>query len=267
MNKIEYNKKPGSETADSRGLTPMLAKKYNGCDPAGWWMSEKLDGVRAIWDGSRLVSRTAKVFAAPEWFTAGLPASAVLDGELWEGRGKFQQTVGKVRTQYDPDWSGVEYVLFDLIAEGPFEQRLERLKELPLPSHARVLDQVRCSGQRHLQERLIAIISLGGEGVMLRRPGSLYEHKRSGALLKVKRFETHEAVVTGYEPGKGKYEGLVGALLCRFRDKLIEIGTGLTDELRLCPPAIGSRITFKFFELTEKGMPRFPVYLAERDYE
>jgi DNA ligase-1 len=191
----------------------------------------------------------------------------VLDGELWEGRGLFQQTVGKVRTQFNPDWTGVEYVIFDLIADGPFEERLERLKALQLPSHARVLNQVRCSSQRHLQELMISIIDMGGEGIMLRLPGSLYEHKRSGSLLKVKEFQTEEAVVTGYEKGKGKYEGLVGALLCRFREKIIEIGTGLTDELRQKPPAIDREITFKYFELTENGMPRFPVFLAMRDYE
>jgi len=248
-------------------IVPMLAKTYDDSDPTGWWASEKLDGVRAIWDGSRLVSRNGHEFHAPEWFTAGLPADVVLDGELWEGRGLFQQTTGKVRTQYEPDWTGVEYVIFDLIADGPFEARLERLKALQLPSHARVLNQVRCSGRRQLGEMLLAITDIGGEGVMLRRPGSLYEHKRSGSLLKIKEFQTEEAVVTGYEKGKGKYEGLVGALLCRFREKIIEIGTGLSDELRQKPPAIGREITFKYYELTENGMPRFPVFLAMRDYE
>jgi len=245
----------------------MLAKKYIDQDPTGWLMSEKLDGVRAIWTGERLISRTGKQFAAPEWFISGLPTNLILDGELWEDRGLFQHTVGKVRTQINPDYSGVKYMLFDIVSSGPAEERQAILNALELPSHVEVLEQTVCEGLDHLEEYEARILAIGGEGVMLREPCSIYEHKRSGSLLKVKRFRQDEAEVIDYEAGRGRNTGRVGALLCRFRDKLISIGAGLSDADRRHPPEKGDVVTFSYFELTDSGMPRFPVFIAERDYE
>ena len=71
----------------------LLAHKWEiDHDPTGWWMSEKLDGVRAYWDGEAFVSRLGNQFFAPDWFVADLPADT-LDGELWVGRKKFQRTI------------------------------------------------------------------------------------------------------------------------------------------------------------------------------
>ena len=245
----------------------MLAKKYDGRDPAGWWMSEKLDGVRAIWDGSRLLSRTGKEFCAPKWFIDNLPADIILDGELWEGRGLFQQTCGKVRTKTNPDWSGIKYVVFDCVIDGSFENRMEKLQKIDLPGHVEILEQEKCSGIEHLNRFEQQILKIGGEGVMLRRHGSLYEGKRSSSLLKVKRMQSDEAVVIDYEEGQGRNAGRVGALLCRFKDAIISLGTGLSDQQRDNPPEKGEVVSFSYFELTKAGLPRFPVFLAVRDYE
>ena len=74
-------------------IEPMLAQIDDGTtDIAGWWLSEKLDGVRAYWDGRQLWSKHAHPFAAPPEFIAELP-SFPLEGELWGGRGSFEQTV------------------------------------------------------------------------------------------------------------------------------------------------------------------------------
>lgn len=243
----------------------MLAKQYDGQDPTGWWMSEKLDGVRAIWTGTKLISRTGKEFAAPAWFIAGLPADVTLDGELWEGRGLFQQTCGKVRTQIEPDWTGVKYMVFDCITEGTFKYRMAILSQIELPVHVVILQQIPCKGKNHLDLMESQILEIDGEGLMLRWPYSLYENKRSNSLLKVKRFKTDEAIVTGYETGQGRNQGVVGALLCRMGQKLFKVETGLSDELRRHPPAVGSTITFSYFELTDAGLPRFPAFIGERN--
>ena len=248
-------------------MKPMLAKKYDDQNPKGWWMSEKLDGVRAIWTGTKLISRSGKEFAAPAWFTAGLQGDIILDGELWEGRGLFQQTCGKVRTKSNPDWAGIKYVLFDCIVAGGFEKRMQRLKALTLPDCAEILEQILCTGREHLLRYETRILNSSGEGVMLRRPGSLYENRRSGSLLKVKRFTTDEAEVIDYEAGNGRNKGRVGALMCKFRDNIIAIGAGLTDSDRQHPPGKGVKVTFSYFELTESGMPRFPFFIGCRDYE
>src|SRR5207244_5075318 len=79
------------ETA-SEGKAPplLLAESWDGSsDPAGWWLSEKLDGVRAYWDGNHFLSRLGNIYHAPDWLTTGLPKEP-LDGELWLGRKQFQ---------------------------------------------------------------------------------------------------------------------------------------------------------------------------------
>ena len=86
------------------GAAVMLASKWEGEDPTGWWMSEKLDGVRAWWTGSALLSRLGNTINAPAWFTAGLP-KVPLDGELWCGRGQFTEAVSIVKNAArQDDW-------------------------------------------------------------------------------------------------------------------------------------------------------------------
>src|SRR5262249_2139633 len=108
--------------------------------------------------------------------------------------------------------------------------------------------------------------SLGGEGLMMRQPGSLYIAGRSPTLLKVKRFHDAEAKVIGYVPGEGKHAGRVGSLRAELPNGVqFSVGTGLKDADRVTPPAIGTTITFKYQELTkETGAPRFPVYVGVR---
>jgi DNA ligase-1 len=248
----------------------LLAETWSeNIDPTGWWQSEKLDGVRAYWNGSRFLSRQGHVFRAPAWFTTGLPETP-LDGELWMGRRQFQRTVSIVRRQ-DPGegWKDVHFLVFDAPGvPGEFEQRLAHVQRL-LARHSQPIirphSHVRCTGREHLLDCLGRIASLGGEGVMLRRPGSLYEPSRSSTLLKVKRFQDAEAVVVGHEPGRGRHRGRLGALLVEMANGVrFAVGTGLSDAERTQPPAIGSTIAFRYQELTDAGVPRFPSYIGLR---
>ena len=108
-------------------VPPLLLAETWDCvsDPTGWWLSEKLDGVRAYWDGKRFVSRLGNTLHAPDWFVAGLP-DLPLDGELWLGRKKFQRTVSIVRRQDKSDhWKEVAFVVFDAPGlDKAFEARL-----------------------------------------------------------------------------------------------------------------------------------------------
>ena len=234
-------------------------------DPRGWWLSEKLDGVRAYWDGKQFLSRNGNRYVAPEWFTRGLPDTP-LDGELWVGRKQFQRTVSIVRRSDGSElWREVRYLVFDAPALAqPFEQRQAAVTKL-LAAHqspyALGLAQSVCQSAEHLTRELHRIEALGGEGLMLRRPASLYEPRRSATLLKVKSFHDCEAVVIGHEPGKGRHKGRLGALLVALPNGIqFACGTGLSDAQRDLPPAIGETITVKFQELTEGGVPRFPVF-------
>ena len=102
---------------------------------------------------------------------------------------------------------------------------------------------------------------------MLRKPHSAYEHKRSSALLKVKRFDSGEAKVIGHAAGTGKHMGRLGALVCQFKDVIFNVGTGFSDAQRESAPGVGASITFSFFGLTDGGVPRHPSFVAVRDYE
>jgi DNA ligase-1 len=236
-------------------------------DPTGWQLSEKLDGVRAYWDGAgQFLSRQGNRYDAPDWFVAGLP-DAPLDGELWIGRKRFQRTLSVVRRQDGSDlWQEVRFVVFDApAAPGGFEQRLEfvrRCLEKRQPPFAMCHEHSVCRGVRHLMDELERVESLGGEGLMLRQAGSFYEAGRSTTLLKVKRFHDAEARVIGHEPGAGRHKGRLGALLVEKADGArFAVGVGFTDAQRENPPPIGGVITFSYQEWTDRGAPRFPVFV------
>ncbi len=248
----------------------LLAERWdNAQDLAGWWMSEKLDGVRAYWDGRALISRLGNPFHAPVWFLAGLPPTP-LDGELWIARKAFQRTVGVVRRQDRSDhWKDVSYVIFDAPeAAGPFEERLASAREhveRARPGHARVLEHSACGGTDHLRAELARVEALGGEGLMLRRPGSPYEVGRSLTLLKIKSFRDAEARVVEHLAGLGRHKGRLGALLVELGDGTkFAVGTGFSDAEREAPPAPGSLIAFRYQELSDGGVPRFPSYIGVR---
>ncbi len=248
----------------------LLAESWSSeTDPRGWWVSEKLDGVRAYWDGKQFLSRNGNRYIAPEWFTRGLPDTP-LDGELWVGRQQFQRTVSIVRRGAASDlWREVRYLVFDAPADTqPFEQRLAAVKQVLAsgqPPYALLLHQEVCRSREHLEIAFSRIEQLGGEGVMLRRPASLYEPHRSPTLQKFKRFHDLAAVVIGHEPGKGRHKGRLGALVVELPNGTrFNCGTGLSDAQRELPPAIGETITVKYQELTDGGVPRFPVFAGVR---
>lgn len=259
------------EKAKIFGPPVILAHKWDAeLDPTGHWLSEKRDGVRAYWNGKDFVSRQGNIYKAPEWFKAGLPETP-LDGELIIGRKQFAETISIVKSFDSGDrWKEITYEVFDSPSfAGPFEARIEHCKAvLENATYARVLNQVLCEGVAHLQKLLAEVEKLGGEGIMIRIAGSEYEIGRSYTLLKVKSFFDIEATVIGYTPGKGKNKGKLGSLECRLESgALVSVGTGLTDEDRRNPVAIGKVITVRYQELSPDGVPRFPVFVAVRDYE
>ncbi len=261
-----------TETAVAEKSSPalLLANVWNpSIDPTGWWMSEKYDGLRGYWDGRKLWSRKGQAIQAPADFLAKLPKDVALDGELWMGRGQFEETISTVLSQTpDERWKRVRFMVFDAPqAKGTFEQRMEFLKAtLPAENQfVKLVPQERCQGTKHLLAERDRIVELGGEGLMLRKPESEYETRRSPTLLKVKTHDDAEATVIAHLPGKGKYAGKLGSLRVRAVDgREFSVGTGFTDAQRAEPPAIGVVITYRYRGLTDKGLPRFPSFLRVR---
>jgi DNA ligase-1 len=252
---------------------PLANVYHPGVNLEDYWVSEKLDGVRAYWDGEKLWSRGGHVYAAPDWFTAQFP-SHPLDGELWNGRGRFAELSGVVRKgqPVDEEWRQVRFHVFDLpVPEKVFEQRYRQLKQLVEASgspYLALVVQRPVASHPELVAELEQVVAAGAEGLMLKRRNSRYQAGRSDDLLKVKTHDDAEATVVGHLQGKGKYEGLMGSLEVELANgRRFRIGTGFSDVERHNPPTVGTVITFRYRGFTATGLPRFASFLRVRNDE
>ena len=249
----------------------LLAKQFkSGMDVTQFLVSEKYDGVRALWDGKSFVSRAGNPINAPKWFTKDLPKTP-LDGELWLGHGQFEALSGAVRkdTPIDEEWRGIKYMVFELPnAEGVFEARANRIVEIVKQAnitHLKAANQFHVKNEAELNQLLKKTVTAGGEGLMLHRADALYVTGRSDVLLKLKLLYDAEAKVIGYIAGKGKYQGKMGAMLVEKTDGVrFKLGTGFSDAQRAKPPAIGNLVTYTYRDVTKKGKPKFASFLRER---
>lgn len=248
--------------------TLMLARDAKlDIDPAGYLVSEKFDGVRAVWDGRTLRFRSGLPVNAPDWFLARLPGQR-LDGELWLERGQFEVLSGIVRkaVPVDAEWRTLRYQLFDLPgAAGNFAARAKQIQSvarLAAWQQLLAIPQAAMADQAALRRRLDDVLRAGGEGLMLHRADALWNPGRSTALLKLKPMQDAEAVVVGHVAGRGKHAGRLGALQVRTpQGQEFLIGTGFSDEQREAPPPEGSSVTYRFRGLTATGLPRHASFL------
>lgn len=249
---------------------PMLPQSYTAqAQIDGWWMSEKLDGIRAYWDGQRLLSRNGVQLAPLPEFIAGLPPFP-LEGELWGGRGTLEHTVSTaLQQQPHAGWRQLQFAVFDVpAADGPFRERIRQAHDwfTVNPSrYAFVIAQLPVASRDHLHQELERIVDLGGEGLIVRDPEAPYQSGRNPRILKVKKVFDAEARVIAHLPGQGRNRGRLGALLVK-NDEGVEfrIGSGLSDVDREHPPAIGTVITFQYYGHYPSGIPKFPSYLRIR---
>jgi DNA ligase-1 len=249
----------------------MLANVYHaGITLSDYWISEKYDGVRGYWDGETLRTRSGAIIPAPAWFTEHWPKTP-MDGELWAGRGRFEQASSVIRQQPADDdaWRHMRYMVFDLPGHaGTFDQRIPALQKLVMQIDrpwVQAVTQFKVANATELQRKLDEVVQGGGEGLVLHRGASLYRAGRSDDLLKLKPFEDAEARVIGIVPGKGKYDGMMGSLLMELPDGTrFRIGTGFTDAQRRNPPPVGSMVTFRYQGMTAAGKPRFARFMRVR---
>ena len=255
------------------GAPPVagLSEARPDIDPSGYLVSEKLDGVRAIWEGSRLRFRSGRPVPAPAWFTEALPPVA-LDGELWGGRERFDVVSGTVRRAVPDDvsWRALRLMVFDMPgASGDFATRATRIAALAAASRATVwaaVEQTQMLDRAALQQRLDSVVRGGGEGLVLHRADALWSPGRSSTLWKLKPLHDAEAQVLAHEPGHGRLANLMGALRVRTAGGIeFRIGTGFTDAERRAPPPVGSWISYTHRGVTPSGVPRFASYWRLHD--
>ncbi|TGN39954.1 DNA ligase [Marinobacter confluentis] len=260
-----------SAVAHSEPPALALAGVYEkGVNLENYYVSEKLDGVRAYWDGEQFWSRGGNIYRAPEWFTEDFPDTR-MDGELWMGRGRFAELSGAVRRQdpVDESWRQIRFMVFDLPGvDQPFADRVAAMKQLLVPSPSPYLAMVaQKPAEQHetLMAALDQIVEQGGEGLMLRRGDSLPHAGRSDDLLKVKKYQDDEAVVVAHLPGEGKFAGMLGSIRVERPDgRQFNIGTGFSDAERKAPPPVGAVVTYKHYGFTSTGLPRFASFLRVR---
>lgn len=245
----------------------QLAQSYQQQEAVSdFWISEKLDGVRAFWDGKQLRSRSGQWIKLPDSLLKQLPAFA-LDGELWAGRGQFQQVMQALQSSGTELWQGIRLMVFDAPQQpGTFTERLQFLKQqLPQTAFVQLLPQQQLQTKTQLDELLQQVVAQGGEGLMLHHTKALYQSGRVSHLQKLKLTEDAEARVVAHLPGKGQFSGMLGALLVELPDgRRFKLGSGFTVEERQNPPEIGRLVTFQYQGLTHKGTPRFAVFVRER---
>ncbi len=268
--------------------TPTLYKT----DPAGWFVSLKMDGVRATWmkQGShfQFVSRGGKDYTPPKWFTIGFPRDLWFDGELWIPSRPAAEIAGLVRRSppRDSDWEQVYFCVFDIvnpdIRSKPFVERYEKLKQWMLVntnSHLTLVEQHEAKDFNHAHKMYRNIIETGGEGVVLRHPESPYVMKRSPLMLKWKPVLSAEAVIIGYMEGSGKFKNHLGAFRVHWIDQPTHIFK-LSGKMDLAfrksfvwkngkliqkghvPSHI---VTLEYMTINEKtGLPRQPIFVGFR---
>lgn len=240
-------------------------------DVGRYLVSEKLDGVRAYWDGNFMFTRHGLPIALPAWFAAHLPTRA-LDGELWIARGRFEAASAAVRRQnaLETEWRQLHYMVFELPgASGTFEQRAERLRALAADANwegLQAVPQTRMADAGELQRQLKRVVSGGGEGLMLHKADASYLAGRNAVLLKLKPHDDDEAVVLAHLPGEGRLAGLLGALRVRNEaGQVFSIGSGFSDAQRRAPPPVGALVSYRFRGVSAKGLPRFATFLRVQD--
>lgn len=249
-------------------VSAMLALEWDrSLNPSLYLVSEKLDGVRALWDGRILRFRSGRTINAPAWFVAGLPKTP-LDGELWIAHQQFDLVSGTVRraNAVDTQWRVVRYRVFDIPGDArPFAQRAAAMVDVVQTANTPWLEAIkhtRFADAQSLQKHLAATIAMGGEGLMLHHQDAIWRSGRSSDLRKLKATPDDDALVVAHIPGKGKFKGQMGALLLQMPDgKRFALGTGFTEAQREQPPAIGSTVTYRFRERTSTGLPRFASFL------
>lgn len=249
----------------------QLASHYDAnLEVSDYLVSEKLDGVRGYWTGKQMLTRSGRDIALPISFIKGFPDYPV-EGELWLGRGQFEQISSLVRREQtlEQEWQSVRFMIFDLPEHpGTFEQRyiaMQKLVKHVDSKHLQAISQLSISDNTALFNQLDRVVDEGGEGLMLHYRQAFYQVGRSQFIVKLKPKYDAEAVVIGYTEGKGKYLGMLGALTVKTPDGVVfNIGSGLTDKQRKVPPAIGATITYQYSGFTQKGTPRFATFLRER---
>jgi len=274
---------------------PMLAHKYDD-SRVDWskpvYIQPKLDGVRCLFTKHGAYSRTGKQFMNLRHIEKALKPlfdhqpNIILDGELYNHKLKhdFEKIISLVRKQKptDDDRSEakklVQFHVYDFFDEIQYDYYQARMHKLGVSDiYGTYIKYVQAYKVDNYDESRIYhkdFLNQGYEGSIIRLDG-LYKHGRSYDLMKFKDFSDTEATIIGYELGKGKREGTLGKFLM-IDDDDNEFGCppgkgynykDLANMLKNIDDYIGKRATFTYFQRTNAGSYRHPLFKCIRNYE
>lgn len=232
-----------------------LAGVYDEDYVAGWYASEKLDGMRAVWYHGKLYSRYWNEIHAPAEWLSKLPDLS-LDGELYLGRRMFQELVSITKRQVpDSRWDKVQFKVFDMYCDPRTYRDVYRDLKIKVPELVVEQRELGLNYSDEIERMLKEITAQGGEGLMLRKPSSTYQTKRTKNLLKVKPVKFGIGKVIGWTEGKGKYNGLIGALIVDWEGKIFKL-SGMDDSKRESLKSFKGMVRFKYRDTTNDGKPK-----------
>jgi len=270
------------------------------------YIQPKLDGVRCLikrvsdFPGQenlasfsvKAYSRTGKEFKNVRHITNALKGfflhspDVVLDGELYNHKLKndFEKIISLVRKQKPTDTDRrdaqhlVQFHCYDYISAPVYDSYKTRMHNLVTSNiydaQIKYVHADRVHSYEAARDFHAAYLSEGYEGSIIRLDG-LYKHGRSYDLMKFKDFSDTEATIIGYELGKGKRTGTLGKFIM-LDDEGVKFGCppgkgysykDLADMLVNVDDYIGKRATFTYFQRTNAGSYRHPLFKAIRNYE
>ncbi|WP_181566267.1 DNA ligase [Helicobacter monodelphidis] len=236
-------------------------------------MSEKFDGVRAIWDTRTLKTRNGYLITTPSWFTESLPPFP-LDGELWLDYGNFEEISSLIQSANPQDyrWRKVQYHIFEIPHQkGYLSERMQVLQEYltqnPHISFIHPIQQIPIESEERLNQFLESIVQKGGEGVVVREAFAPFSTGRNPLAMKLKNHLESECTLIGYEKSKQHNTHQIASLICKEGELEFKIGTGLKKSMRENPPPIGSLIEYRYFGKTKKGKPKFASFLRIKEFK
>ena len=276
-------------------MKAMLAHKFD--DSRVDWSSQnvfiqpKLDGVRCLFTKDGAFSRNHKQFMNVKHIEMSLESffeqhpDIILDGELYNHKLKrdFEKIISLVRKQKPTDTDRldaqhlVQFHCYDYI-DNRYDTYATRRDQLICSdiydAQIQFVPAKRVYSYKQAREQHATYLSEGYEGSIIRLDG-VYKHGRSYDLMKFKDFSDSEATIIGYEEGKGKRTGTLGKFLMQD-DEGVQFGCppgkgyaykDLANMLLKINDFMGQRATFTYFQRTQAGSYRHPLFKTIRNYE
>lgn len=269
-----------SETIEeARGsdlVLPMLAndfKKHEVKVTYPCYVQPKLDGMRALKNGTKIVSRANKPIISMNHIAQKLSEfTNAFDGELYAHGESFQRNMELIKKYREGESEQVKYHVYDLIMDAPFAIRYQVLKNIVAVNNPEFMELVptfTINSKEELLEKHKEFIELGYEGTMVRWGEQGYEpNKRSYNLLKFKDFQDIACKIVDVKPSEKRSDQ--GSFICTLDDgRTFGCGMKFSHDSRkdtiLHPENyIGKTAEIRFFEYSDDGIPRFPVCVGLR---